>query len=53
MVQGKKIVGQYFLCQKGKNWDIFTYSNNKTEYFKFIELFYTNQALFLILMSRG
>ena len=47
MVQGKKIVGQYFLCQKGKNWDIFTYKNNKTEYFKFIELFIQIKHFFL------
>ena len=37
----------------GKNWNIFTYNNNEHEYFKFIELFPTDDKAFLIMISRA
>ena len=37
----------------GKNWNIFTYNNNEHEYFKFIELFHTDDKPFLIMISRS
>ena len=37
----------------GKNWNIFTYNNNEHEYFKFIELFHTDDKPFLIMISRA
>ena len=36
-----------------KNWNIFRYNNNEHEYFKFIELFHTDDKLFLIMISRA